>query len=64
MYKEINCKLLSLEHEFFDILRESVVLAETYLERGIFTPKFKDDALHIAIAANVDILTKMRVKPN
>ena len=62
--KETYYELLSLDHEFIDVSEESVALAETYLQRGILTPKFTDDALHIAIAsvANVDVLVSWNFK--
>ena len=43
---------------------ESIALADTYLERGILTKKFTDDAQYIAIAsvANVDVLVSWNFK--
>ena len=62
--KETYFELLSLGHEFLDVSEESIALADTYLERGILTRKFTDDALHIAIAsvANVDVLVSWNFK--
>ena len=50
--------LLVLEPEILEIKEEALLLAEEYINRKILTPKFRDDALHIALAslANVDVL--------
>src|SRR5690625_7834886 len=44
--------------EVLEITEPALQLSEQYLKRDILTPKFRDDALHIALAslANVDVL--------
>lgn len=51
-------KLLSYDPEILEISESALELSEEYLKRKILTPKFRDDALHIALAslANVDVL--------
>ena len=51
-------ELLSLRAEFLLVDDEAFELADAYLERGVLTPKFYDDATHIALAtlAGVDIV--------
>src|SRR5947207_2539108 len=41
---------LALEPEFLEISEQAIELADAYQSRQILTPKFYDDALHIAIA--------------
>ncbi|MDP9121496.1 MAG: type II toxin-antitoxin system VapC family toxin [Acidobacteriota bacterium] len=50
--------LLRSEHEFSLVTDEVIELADTYQRRGILTPKFYDDGLHIALAsvAEADLL--------
>ena len=50
--------LLEYEPEVLEISEPALELSEEYLKRKILTPKFRDDALHIALAslANVDVL--------
>ncbi len=62
--KETYYKLVAGDHEFLDVSEEAIELADTYLERGILTPKFTDDALHIALAsvASVDLLVSWNFK--
>lgn len=50
--------LMDYEPEILEITEEALELSEKYLKRKILTPKFRDDALHIALAslANVDVL--------
>jgi len=50
--------LLDYDPEVLDITESALELSEKYLKREILTPKFRDDALHIALAslANVDVL--------
>jgi predicted nucleic acid-binding protein len=57
-------ELLSLEHTFIRITEEAVQLSDAYLYRGILTPKYSDDALHIALAtiAEVDVLASWNFK--
>ncbi|MEX0773889.1 MAG: hypothetical protein WD038_12020 [Balneolales bacterium] len=49
--------LLDYEPEILEITEDALELSEEYLNRKILTPKFRDDALHIALAslANVDV---------
>lgn len=56
--KRVYSELLASHHEFVEVTKEAVELAEAYLAREILTPKFADDALHIALAtvADVDLL--------
>lgn len=60
MYEE----LLHSEHEFVLVNEEVVELADAYQRRGILTPKFYDDGLHIALAtiAEVDLLVSWNFK--
>ena len=50
--------LLEYKPEILEITEEAFELSEQYLKRDILTSKFRDDAMHIALAslANVDIL--------
>ena len=50
--------LLDFDPEILVITENALELTEEYLNRKILTPKFRDDALHIALAslANVDVL--------
>ncbi len=50
--------LLEYDPEVLEITEPALELSELYLKRNILTPKFRDDALHIALAslANVDVL--------
>lgn len=56
--KEIYEKFLECEHGFLELDAEAIELADTYLERGILSPNYRDDARHIAMAtvADVDVL--------
>src|SRR6185436_2779849 len=51
-------RLVRGEHEFVLVTEEVVELADGYQRRGILTPKFYDDGLHIAFAsmAEADLL--------
>lgn len=51
-------RLVRGEHEFTLVTDEAVELADAYQRRGILTPKFYDDGLHIALAsiAEADLL--------
>ena len=62
--RDTYSELIALDHEFLDVTEEAIGLADTYLERGILTAKFADDALHIALAsvANVDVLVSWNFK--
>lgn len=57
-------RLLRSEHEIVLVTEEVVELAEAYQQRGILTPKFYDDGLHIALAtiAEVDLLVSWNFK--
>lgn len=50
--------LMDYGPEILEITEDALELSEEYLNRKILTPKFRDDALHIALAslANVDVL--------
>lgn len=56
--KEILRELMQYEPEILEITKSALELSEEYLRKEILTPKFRDDALHIALAslANVDVL--------
>src|SRR5690554_1637021 len=56
--------LLSGEHEVLQTHAEALELARLYQERGILTPKYYDDGLHIALAttAEVDVLVSWNFK--
>ena len=51
-------ELISLDAEVLLVTHEALDLADAYLERGVLTPKYYDDATHIALAtlADVDLL--------
>jgi hypothetical protein len=50
--------LVGGEHEFSLVTEEVIELADAYQQRGILTPRFYDDGLHIALAsvAEADLL--------
>lgn len=56
--RETYAELLKLDHDLVELNAEAEQLAAAYLERGILTPNYFDDALHIALAtvAEVDVL--------
>jgi len=56
--------LLGSEHEFVVVTEESEELADAYQRRGILTPKFYPDGLHIALAsiAEADLLVSWNFK--
>jgi len=56
--QETLSMLLEEGPEVLEITESALELSEKYLKREILTPKFRDDALHIALAshANVDVL--------
>ena len=62
--RAIYYRLLDGDHEFLDVSEEAVELADIYLERKILTPKYSDDALHIALASvtAVDVLVSWNFK--
>jgi len=51
-------ELLALEAEVLLVTDEALDLVDAYLERGVLTPKFYDDATHIALAtlSGVDLV--------
>ena len=53
-----------MEHELLEITAEATGLSDLYQERGILTPKFYEDALHIGLAtiAEVDVLVSWNFK--
>lgn len=57
-------RLISGEHELTLVTEEVVELADAYQQRGILTPKFYDDGLHIALAsvAEADVLVSWNFK--
>jgi len=62
--KRLYTELLNLDHELLEITPEATALADLYQRRGILTPKFYDDGLHIALAtiAEVDVLVSWNFK--
>jgi predicted nucleic acid-binding protein len=65
--KEVREKIETIPNEFvekYEITAEIINLTEKYLEQKIVTNKFRDDALHIAIATvlNVDVLVSWNFK--
>ncbi|MCG2588140.1 type II toxin-antitoxin system VapC family toxin [Rhodohalobacter sulfatireducens] len=56
--KGILKQLIEHDPEILEITESALELSEEYLRKEILTPKFRDDALHIALAslANVDVL--------
>lgn len=57
-------RLISGEHELTLVTEEVAELADAYQKRGILTPKFYDDGLHIALAsvAEADVLVSWNFK--
>lgn len=62
--RERYADLLAGQHDFVDTSPEALRLADLYQERGVLTPKYYDDGLHIALAttAEVDILVSWNFK--
>ena len=65
--KEVREKINEIPEEFINkyiITDEIINLTEKYMEQKIVTSKFRDDALHIAIATviNVDVLVSWNFK--
>ena len=56
--------LLAMEHEYLELSEEAVALASSYLEAGILSDNFYNDAMHIALAsiAEVDMLVSWNFK--
>jgi predicted nucleic acid-binding protein len=57
-------ELLRLESDFLELTEEFVNLAEVYSDHGALPPRFRNDLLHIALAAvaNVDVLVSWNFK--
>lgn len=57
-------ELTGLGAEVLEVEESILLLADTYQERKILTPKFYDDGLHIALAtaAEVDVLVSWNFK--
>lgn len=62
--KQTLKKLVQYDTEIIEINDDALNLAEIYLERKILTPKYRDDARHIALAsiANVDVMVSWNFK--
>ena len=60
LYTEIQ----AFAPEVIGVSPEALALADAYQQRGILTPKFYDDGLHIALAtiADVDVLVSWNFK--
>lgn len=56
--RNVYAELLQLGAEFLEVDEAVLGLADAYQRRGILTPKFYDDGVHIALAtaARVDVL--------
>jgi len=56
--KKVYEMFRNCEHEFLELDAESIELAEIYIDRGILSLNYRDDARHIAMAtvADIDIL--------
>lgn len=57
-------QLVEYDPEIIEIKDDALNLAEIYLNRKILTPKYRDDARHIALAtiANIDVLVSWNFK--
>jgi hypothetical protein len=62
--QETLAELLQLDHEMLRVTELALGLAAAYVDRGILTPKFSADGLHIALAtlAEVDVLVSWNFK--
>lgn len=62
--RKIYVGLLGLDYELLEVTAEATNLADAYRERGILTPKYYTDSLHIAVAtiAEVDVLVSWNFK--
>ena len=62
--KETLRQLVENDPEIIEISEQALELAEIYLDRKILTPKYRDDARHIALASieNVDVLVSWNFK--
>ena len=56
--KEVYETFQECEHDFLELDAEAIELADAYLEHGILSLNYRDDARHIAMAtvADVDVL--------
>lgn len=56
--------LSSTETELLEFTDEIVELADSYIERGVFSAKYSDDALHVAFASchHIDFLVSYNFK--
>jgi hypothetical protein len=56
--KNVYQEFRDCEHELLKLDDEAIDLAEAYLNHGILSPNYRDDARHIAMAtiADVDVL--------
>ena len=63
---ELRRKLMDLTKDFqkLNIDSEGEALADHYIKRGIFPEKYRDDALHLAVATvnDVDILISWNIE--
>jgi predicted nucleic acid-binding protein len=57
-------EVLRLNPEFLEITEEALVLARSYSDRGALPPRFRNDLVHIALAATaeVDVLVSWNFK--
>ncbi len=64
LVKQTLEKLVEYGPEVIEISDDALNLAEIYIKRKILSPKFRDDARHIALAttANVDVLVSWNFK--
>jgi len=62
--QDLYADLLMLHPESLPTTEPALELADRYQQRGILTPKFYDDGLHIALAttADVDVLVSWNFK--
>ena len=62
--REKYAELVGLGAEVLEVDEAVLLLADTYQQRKILTPKFYDDGLHIALAtaAEVDVLVSWNFK--
>ncbi len=61
---EVFEQLLSFQPQFLEVTEQAIELANIYQSRGILTPRFFNDGLHIALAtiAEVDVLVSWNFK--
>ena len=62
--QEIYAELLALGSDFIAVNEAALDLADVYQQRGILTPKFYTDGLHVALAtiAEVDVMVSWNFK--